>query len=693
MEFATTVQGSSTKATVPLTRPSSKNPLNIGLDEFINQDHEGYTTIKLGNGYADPSLIREVLGYDILQNYMHCPKANFAQVYVNGSYWGLYSNAENVNKDFCNNHFYSSSGTFFKCNPIGIPGPTTKSNLKTIVGVDSTGYFPRYELKSNTGWNELVDLCEVVTTNTNALDANLDMDRAIWMLAFNNLMVNLDSYSGVFAQNYYLYKDQTGHFNPIIWDLNMAFGGFPFAGGGNTGMGTLTVTDMEQLALDVHATDPYWPLINAVLSNPRYKKMYVAHLRTMAEEMIASGTYQTQAMNFQSLVDTAVASDAHKFYSYTQFQNGLTVSAPNGPNTIPGISSLMNARLSYLQGTPEFGFVPPVIGLPTVQPSAPALNATVTITTQVTGADSVFLAIRGDQALKFTKIPMWDDGAHGDGTANDGLFGASFAQTTAETQYYVYAENTNAGAFSPARAEHEFYAVHAALSFPAPGDLVINEFLAVNQSGQTDDAGQYEDWIELFNNTQSALVLTGLYLTDDVLNPTKCALPTGTTIAAQGLVVIWVDGDPGTVGNLHCNFKLSSLGESLKLSNGSNLTFDSLSFGPQTADVSLGRCPDGTGAFSPQPSPTFNALNCGVGRPEISVAPSFMTLFPNPTDGRVSVKYSELTKGDLLISDQLGRPVYASKWLGAAELDVKSWSDGIYFLRLGTSTEKLVVRH
>jgi spore coat protein CotH len=174
-------------------------------------------------------LIREVMGYDILQQLYALPHRQILRRFMSmASYWGLYSNAENINKDFCNNHFYSSSGTFFKCNPIGIPGPTTKSNLKTIVGVDSTGYFPRYELKSNTGWNELVDLCEVVTTNTPALDANLDMDRAIWMLAFNNLMVNLDSYSGVFAQNYYLYKDQTGHFNPIIWDLNMSFGGFPF---------------------------------------------------------------------------------------------------------------------------------------------------------------------------------------------------------------------------------------------------------------------------------------------------------------------------------------------------------------------------------------------------------------------------------------------------------------------------------
>ncbi len=670
-----------------------KNPLNIGLDEFKNQAHEGFTTIKLGNCYADPSMIREVMSYDILSNYMHAPQANFAQVYVNGNYWGLYSNAENINKEFCSTHFYSSSGTFFKCNPIGIPGPTTKSNLKTIVGVDSTGYFPRYELKSTTGWNELVDLCNVVTNTPAALPASMDMDRVIWMLAFNNLLVNLDSYSGVFAQNYYLYKDQNDRFNPIVWDLNMSFGGFPFLGGGATGMGSLTVSDMEQLALDAHSTDPYWPLINAVMSNARSKRKYVAHLRTIADEMFTSGQYAVNASNFQTLIDTAVSSDANKFYSYTQFQNGLTASAPNGAYTIPGIGSLMTARLSYLQGTPEFGYVPPVITSPLATPAFPAFNDTVIITAQVSGADSVFLGYRSYQALKFASITMLDDGLHGDGAANDGVFAAEILQNSGVTQYYIYAENATAGAFSPARAEHEFHSVQTALNFPSPGDLVINEFLAVNQTGQMDETGQFEDWIELFNNTQSALSLTGLYLTDDVLNPTKCALPSGTTIAPQGLLVIWADQDASSLGVIHCNFKLSSLGESIKLSNGSNITFDSLTFGPQTADVSLGRCPDGTGAFSAQPAPSFNALNCGVQTQEFQYLNPYFVLSPNPSSERVQILCEQRFVGNLEVFDHLGRPILTSKWTGNTELNINSWSTGIYFIRLGLSTKKLVVAH
>lgn len=670
-----------------------KNPLNISLDEFENQDHEGFTTIKLGNGYQDPSMIREVLAYDVLGNYMEAPRANFAQVYINGSYIGLYSNAENIDKTFCAANFYSSTGTFIKCNPIVTPGPTTKSNLKTITGVDSTGYMQRYELKSDIGWNELVDLCDVVTTNAPTLPADMDMDRVIWMLAFNDVLVNLDSYSGALCQNYYLYKDFTGHFNPVVWDLNMAFGGFPFLGSGPSSTATLTVADMEQMPIDIHATDPYWPLINAVMASPRYARMYLAHVRTIASEMIASGAYATTAATFQALVDTAVASDANKFFSYAQFQTGMTASTVVGSYSVPGIASLMNARWTYLQGTPQFALAQPVIASVLPSTTTPVLNAVVTITAQVSGADSVFLGYRLDRAQKFQRIVMYDDGSHGDGGAADGLYGADLTMSGAVAQYYVYAENADAGVFSPARAEHEYHELAAIVSLPAPGDVVINEFLAVNQTGQTDENGQYEDWIELYNTTNGTLSLTGLYLTDDVLNATRYAFPSGTVIPAHSVRIIWADADSSTGSYLHCNFKLSSGGETLWLSDGSTLMLDSITFGPQVADVSLGRCPDGTGAFAAQATPTFNALNCGVGMADASQAIPTLHTFPNPSHDHVQVTCDQPVKGDLQVWDRIGVMIYQAPWHGSADLNVGAWSSGIYFLRLGSATQKIVVTH
>jgi hypothetical protein len=80
----------------------------------------------------------------------------------------------------------------------------------------------------------------------------------------------------------------------------------------------------------------------------------------------------------------------------------------------------------------------------------------------------VKLGYRNSPAEIFTKTQMFDDGNHGDGSANDGTFGVQISLNASDMQYYVYAENTDAARFSPARAEHEFYTISVT------GDLVIN---------------------------------------------------------------------------------------------------------------------------------------------------------------------------------------------------------------------------
>ena len=323
---------------------SPKNPLHISLDKFQDQNYQDIKDIKLSNCYDDPSMIREVLSYQILKDYMECPQANFAKVYVNGTYMGLYSNVEDISKSFCADRFFSKKGnTFFKCSPVVKPGPNTKSNLKYI-SADSTAYYNFYELKSNSGWSDLISLANTVSNNPTSASNELDLDRIIWMLAYNNLLVNLDSYSGAFCQNYYLYKDNTGLFNPIIWDLNLSFGGLPFAGSSNSSLGSLSKEQMQQLPIALHANDPYWPLINIIMKNATYKKMYVAHMKTIMEEVFQNDQYITLAQSLQLLIKNATEEDSNKFFSYQAFINGLDVDQSVGNYVVPGIQNLINGR-------------------------------------------------------------------------------------------------------------------------------------------------------------------------------------------------------------------------------------------------------------------------------------------------------------------------------------------------------------
>ncbi len=606
-----------------------KNPFHIDLDAFKNNPkYLGYTDIKLGNGFSDPSFVREALGYKMLSNYMHCSQANFAMVYVNGAYLGLYSNAEAINKKFMDAHFYENDGVIVKCNPrqTGM-GASALPNL-TYFSPDSTQYYTRYEIKSdNGGWGELLQLCDTLNNTPAALDRVLDIDRALWMLAFNNVFVNLDSYTGAFAQNYYLYQDRHGLFNSIVWDLNMNFGAFGMTGSGQP----LTVTQMQQLSPTLHSANAARPLIQKLLANGMYKRMYIAHMRTMLSEQIATGQYVTDAQAMMAVIDTAVNADPNKFFTYTQFQNSLTQNNTGGMGTTPGISVLMSARNTYLLGTTEFQQTPPAISnVAHLGGTTPLLNSQVTITAAVSNTNAVYLGYRYAANEHFTRVAMFDDGQHGDGAAGDGVYGADFTLSQAQVQYYIYADNANAGMFSPQRAEHEYYQINASFNSANVGDIVINELMAINQSTIQDANLQYEDWIELHNRTNVVQSLDGLYLTDNFSNMQKWFFPVGLTIPANGYFTIWADEDSSQAGT-HCNFKLGGTGEQVMLSTSAGVILDSISYGQQVADISYGRYPNGTGNFVAMP-PTYGAMNVLTAVSTIDKNIVYQ-LFPNPNKG------------------------------------------------------------
>lgn len=121
--------------------------------------------------------------------------------------------------------------------------------------------------------------------------------------------------------------------------------------------------------------------------------------------------------------------------------------------------------------------------------------------------------------------------------------------------------------------------------------VVISEFLADNESGLTDLAGETQDWIELANTGAVAENIGGWYLTDTSADLTKWQIPVGTTIPAGGRLVIFASGKDLTGAELHTNFSLSSDGEYLGLVEDDGVTVVDdfgAAFPGQDADVSYG---------------------------------------------------------------------------------------------------------
>lgn len=674
---------------------NNKNPWHIELDTYVDQNYQGYKDIKLSNVYVDPSFVREALAYKILGNYMKVPKANYVKLYVNGVYRGLYTNVESISKTFVDNRFGSNNNAFFDCSPPAGASPQT-TNLPNLayLGTNSSSYVTAYDIKSVLGWDDLINLTNVLSTttptNTVNIEAILDIDRALWMLAFDNVFVNLDSYIGRFKQNYYLYKSDNGQFMPIVWDLNMCFG--VFSDTGSTG-GNLTSTTLKRnMSHLLHASETAWPLVNKLLAVPTYKKKYLAHYKTILTEVVTSGTYLTDAQSIQSLISADVASDVYKFSYQSNIANNLTNDVSTGSLTAPGLSSLMSGRNTYLIAQSDFTNAQPAISNITLSNTAPPVGTSVNVTATVTNTNYVYLGYRTDEFAKFTKIQMFDDGTHNDGAANDGVYGIAMPITSVSTQYYIYAENTNIGIFSPARAEHVFYTVTGTYPTLSPGVLVVNELMAQNTNTITDADGEYEDWFELFNNSPNTISLDNLHASDNPTSLLKWAFPAGITMAPYSYLTLWADEDQSQAG-LHTSFKFSAGGENIILSYPNGTIIENIAFGVQTADMGYARVPNGTGNFVIQ-APTYNANNQSLSVSSFEDFSNNLKIYPNPSSDIINISNEKYPLESLEIINLQGQILYKNinMNLNNTLVDLSNYANGIYLVNVNNQTRIKVIK-
>ncbi|GGG59131.1 CotH kinase family protein [Bizionia arctica] len=690
----------------------TKNPFHIELDTYVDQNYGGYTDIKLSNVIFDPSFVREAVAYNIVRNYMDAPQANYANIYVNGTLIGLYTNVESISKKFVNNHFGSNENAFFSCSPPDGAGPQS-TNLPNLsyLGTSSSSYDDAYEIKSDDDddptvaeahWDDLITLTNTLNNNVTDIETVLDVDRAIWMLAFDNVMVNLDSYIGQFKQNYYLYKDDSDRFNAVVWDLNMSFGTFSQTGEssggpggpGGPGSGLNSTTEKAQLDHLLHDTSSDFPLVSELLAIPRYKKMYLAHYKTILTEQITNSNYLTLANDYQSIIDASVQADVNKFYTYAQFNSNINSDVNLGTNTASGLTLLMNARGTYLSALSDFTVTQPTISDIMEDNSNPEIGSVINITSNVvnTNSDAVFLGYRTNQNAPFTKTLMYDDGAHNDGNANDGVYGLDLTISEEYTQYYIYAENNNIGAFSPARAEHEFYTINATYQTLTIGDLVINEIMASNETTVTDQDGEYDDWLELYNNSSETLSLDNLYLSDDPTDLLAWQFPSGITIAPNSYLIVWCDKDDDQDG-LHADIKFSAGGESAILSYADGTIIEDITFGEQEDDMGYARIPNGTGSFVIQ-APTFGANNETLSVENYSLLDT-LKVFPNPTNNLLTIQNTSDSIESITVYNMQGQLLFQNKYNNSnrIELDFSSYSKGVYMVHVNNTTTLKIIRN
>ncbi len=613
------------------TGTSQKKSFNIEIDYTDpNQRLMGYQTLNLLNCATDATFMREVLYSNTCRRQVPSAKANFVRLEINGENWGIYANVQQLNGEFIRGWFLSNDGTRWRAQGDmggrGVPGGRTPPGgavtppgggqvpVRAILaevtvaeapggggggvtngvaaltwqGTAATTYQRAYELK-NSGqadpWASLIHVCDVLNNTALAqlpdkLEHVLNVDRALWVCAFEIVFQDDDGYVNKRGSDYCLYfEPETGRMHLMQYDGNES----------------MNMTGTTGWSVFYRADDPVVPLMSRLMAVPQYRQRYLAHVRTILDSFFTEEGLSAKIDAYRALIETEVTADTRKLYTTQAFTSGIDT-----------LKSFVRTRRSAILSNQEVNRPIPKILAVTQETTQRQAGQTVTVTAHLSDAvavSSVHLFVAPGPFALFTPIPMPDAGHQGEGEVSEHLFRLTLPDYPAGTvlRYYVQAmtdDGLGTVAFDPPCAEHEVYAHVVTYPHAATSAVVINEIMAKNRSTFADPQNQYDDWIELKNVSDQPVDLSGMYLSDNPINPLKWQFPQGTQLGPGGYLIVWADDDGGDAPGLHANFQLSSGGETVWLYDtaGHGYTLlDSATFEDLATDQSFARYSDGTG--------------------------------------------------------------------------------------------------
>jgi spore coat protein CotH len=273
------------------TQNSQKKSFNIEIDYTIEEQRLiGYKTLNLINCFEDPTFMREPLYSNVIRQQIPSAKANFVRLQINGENWGIYANIQQINAEFIEDWFPSNDGTRWRAEghmggggqvPGGrqIPGGGggggfgDGSAALTWQGIDPAAYEAVYELKNTKQedpWASLIHTCDVLNNTPldqlpGELEKVLNVDRALWLCAFEIVFHDDDGYIWKRGSDYYLYYEpESGQIHLIQYDGNTCMkwgtGGWP---------------------VFYRADDPLVPIMYRLMTISQYRQRYLAHVRTI----------------------------------------------------------------------------------------------------------------------------------------------------------------------------------------------------------------------------------------------------------------------------------------------------------------------------------------------------------------------------------------------------------------------------
>lgn len=341
------------------SHPGNKKSFKVDFNDFISQKFHGVTKLHFNNCWSDPTFMREKIFFDYCHDQgVLAPRVQYANIYMNGTFWGFYDMVEAVDKNFLDRWVDDNDGNLFKAADNfggggGGGGSTSEADLK-YYGATASSYTSRYELKTNETANDWTDLIGLLDALNNGTDAEVQADLPtlfVWTpllrsLALDNMFGNLDAYIQS-ARNFYLYHDSTTlQWSWIHWDANMAFGSYPSMG-------------QNALTLSPYYVATNRPLMTKITTIPAlrldYQNAYCA-----VKENFTNAYLDPRIDSIQALIQDHVNADVNKQYTYEQFLANITDDITvqgggggggGGQQTVRGLKSFISSRNASLAST------------------------------------------------------------------------------------------------------------------------------------------------------------------------------------------------------------------------------------------------------------------------------------------------------------------------------------------------------
>jgi hypothetical protein len=214
--------------------------------------------------------------------------------------------------------------------------------------------------------------------------------------------------------------------------------------------------------------------------------------------------------------------------------------------------------------------------------------------------------------------------------------------------------------------------------------LFINEFMTSGNSSYSDEYGESDDWIEIYNSNSYDVDLGGLFITDNEEKLFKHYFPLSydheMLIPADSFLILWADKSESQ-GPYHLGFSLSSEGETIQLVQlveDDTIIIDQFQYHTQSPNLSFGCFPDAS-SYHTWLSPTPGGSNL-ISEIDQIETPVSIEIYPNPSTGLVYIKGS--SDAQIEVSDMAGRILCHS--MRSDRIDLSNFNDGIYLLIITT---------